>query len=133
VPSLWLCLWPSPASSTLASHALLAQTSLERMTSVGCRHPHRICVYVNLRTVQTIYICHSDPPNSQAILHFLITRKKPPCQKQINPSTHFDRTSICDRHRRTDRRTDRHRATDSIRASRPLRRRVVRIGHGRCE
>jgi len=47
VPSLWLCLWPSPAPGrpTLTSHALLAQASLERMTSVGCRHPHRIFVF----------------------------------------------------------------------------------------
>jgi len=42
VPSLWLCLRPSPASGTLTSHALLAQTSLERQSLLGCQHPQRI-------------------------------------------------------------------------------------------
>jgi len=49
VPSLR----PSPTSGTLTSRALLAQASRGRMTSVGCRHPPRICVYANIRTVQT--------------------------------------------------------------------------------
>jgi len=74
VPSLWLslrlslrlCLRLSPASGTLTSHALLAQTSLERTTSVGCRHPHRICVLFT--RIFGRCLCHSDPTNSQAIL-----------------------------------------------------------------
>ena len=74
MPSLWLCLWPSPASGTLTSHALLAQTSVERMTSVGCRHPHRIYVFTRIfGQCKPIYICHSDPTNSQALLHVYLT------------------------------------------------------------
>ena len=41
VPSLW----PSTASGTSTSRALLAQASSERMTSVCCRHPPRIYVF----------------------------------------------------------------------------------------
>jgi len=67
VPSLRLCLRLSPASGTLTSHALLAQTSLERMTSVGCRRPHRICALFT--RIFGRCLCHSDPTNSQAILH----------------------------------------------------------------
>ena len=66
MPSLWLCLRPSPASGALTSHALLVQTSRERMTSVGCRHPHRICVLFT--RIFGRCLCHSDPTNSQAIL-----------------------------------------------------------------
>ena len=70
MPSLWLCLRPSPASGTLTSHALLVQTSLERMTSVGREHPQRICVYSNLRwRCKPIYLCQSDPTNSQTHTH----------------------------------------------------------------
>ena len=45
VPSLW----PSPAPGTLTSHALLAQASRERMTSVGCRHPATHLEFIYLR------------------------------------------------------------------------------------
>ena len=80
---LCLCLWPSPASGTLTSHALLAQTSLERMTSVGCRHPQRIYVFTRIfGRCKPIYICHSDPTNSQAIL-------------QMPPTTYYTPSVVC--------------------------------------
>ena len=62
---------PSPASSrpTLTSHARLAQTSRERMTSVmGSRHPDRTCVFTRVfGQCKPIYLCHSDPTDCQAI------------------------------------------------------------------
>jgi len=68
VPSLRLCLRPSPVTS----HALLAQTSRQRMTSVGCRHPQRIYVFTRIfGWCKPIYLCHSDPTNSQATLHII--------------------------------------------------------------
>jgi len=63
------------SSGTLTSHALLAQTSLEHMTSVGCRHQDRIYVFTRIfGRCKPIYLCHSDDPtNPQAILQMLPT------------------------------------------------------------
>ena len=84
MPSLWICLWPSPASATLTSHALLAQTSLEHMTSVGCLCPQRIYVFTRIfGRCKPIYLCHSDDrTNSQAIL-------------QMPPTTYYTPSVVC--------------------------------------
>jgi len=102
VPSLWLCLWPSPASAraapglararfvhnyalykftfihssgTVTSHALLAKTSPECIFSVGCRHPHGIYVFTRIfGRCKPIYICQNGPTNSQAIQQLVIAK-----------------------------------------------------------
>jgi len=72
LPLVQLCIRYTDVTRASCSR-VLAQASRERMTSVGCRHPHRIYVFTRIfGRRKPVYICQSDPTNSQAILQMMM-------------------------------------------------------------